>query len=348
MLFAIGTKVKFLHTDDEGEVRSLLDGGMVNVYLPQYDMEIPAHQDDLMRAEEFMRHPVKAKVVEGKKPVEAPVPPPLAVESQYTVLRSQGIQLAFDAVETKQEVTEKYNLYLLNDTRYDLVFELRLLLNNRSPKVWSEKLKATSYLPLGEFLYDDLNESPSFELNCQWLTTEGLSPSIHKSLKIKPKSFFGNLRTAPFLNKVVHWYRLLEKTELDKKPESAEDLETYTKRNARPVAKQTNSHLRSYHVPDTHELAAFNPELDLHIEKLTDTWRKLTSGDIVKIQLSHFEAFISKASRLGVERVFIIHGVGEGKLKDAIATSLMQNPYISTFKNEFHPRYGWGATEVIF
>jgi hypothetical protein len=349
MLFAIGTKVKFLHTDDEGEVRSLLEGGMVNVYLPKYDMEIPAHTDDLMRAEERLKHPVKAKVVEGKKAAVEPEAPPVSVESQYTVLRSMGIQLAFDAVETKQEVTEKYQLFLLNDTRYDLVFELRLLLNSRRPQVWNNKLKATSYLPLGEFLYDDLNEAPEFELDCQWLTTEGLSENVYKSLKIKPKTFFNNLRTAPFLNKVVHWYRLIEKPELDKATSNDEDLEAYTKRNAKPVAKQSHKNTQRYfHVPDSQELASFNPEIDLHIEKLTDSWRKLTSGDIIKIQLSHFEAFIAKAIRLGVERVFVIHGVGEGKLKDAIATSLMQNPEINTFKNEFHPRYGWGATEVVF
>ncbi len=348
MLFAIGTKVKFQHTDDEGVVKALLEGGMVSVYLPKYDMEIPTHMDDLFRAEEHLKHPVKAKVVEGKKEVVAPTPPQIPVETQYTILKSLGIQLVFEPVETKQEVPEKYTLYLLNDTRYDVVFELKLFLNSRGPQTWSSQLKSVSYQKLGEFLYDDLNESPEFEVTCNWVTTEGLSPDDFKTLKIKPKTFFGNLRTAPFLNKPVHWYRLFEKPEQQEQP-TGEDLESYTKRNAKPVAKQNTSSLRSYHhVPDSNELAAFNPEIDLHIEKLTDNWRKLTSGDIIKIQLSHFETFIAKAVRLGVERVFVIHGVGEGKLKDAIATRLMQNPEINTFKNEFHHRYGWGATEVIF
>ena len=349
MLFAKGTKVKFRHTDDEGEVRSLLDENMVSVYLPKYDMEIPAHPDDLIRAEEFLKHPVKAKVVEGKKEQQEPTAPPVSVESQYTILKSLGIQLAFEPMDSKQEVPEKYALYLLNDTRYDLVYDLRLLLNSRGPQVWSNSLKAVSYQRLGDFLYDDLNESPEFELKCQWVTTEGLSAPVYKSLKIKPKTFFGNLRTAPFLNKPVHWYRLFERPEqTDEEPSSGEDLSSYTKRNARPTAKPSSSAYRSFHVPDTHELAAFEPEIDLHIEKLTSSWRKLTSGDIIKIQITHFEAFIEKAIRLGVERVFVIHGVGEGKLKDAIATRLMQNPEVNTFKNEYHHRYGWGATEVIF
>lgn len=348
-LFSIGTKVKFLHTDDEGEVRAYLEDGMVSVYLPKYDMEIPSFPDDLMRMEEYLRHPVKAKVVEGKKEVVAPAPPPLNLQSQFTILKSLGIQLAFDAVDNHQEVPEKYKTYLLNDTRYDTVVEMRLMLNSRSPQTWSLALKSASYVFLGEFLYDDLNESPEYEVKLQWVTTEGASTPLHKSLKIKPKTFFGSLRTAPFLNKPVHWYKLFEKPEPTEETSTKdEDLESYTKRNAKPVAK-SNHLTRAYrNVPDTHELAAFNPEVDLHIDKLTDNWRKLSSGDILRVQLHHFDKFLSEAMRLGVERVFVIHGVGEGKLKDAIATRLMQNPDVQTFKNEYHHRYGWGATEVIF
>jgi dsDNA-specific endonuclease/ATPase MutS2 len=49
-----------------------------------------------------------------------------------------------------------------------------------------------------------------------------------------------------------------------------------------------------------------------------------------------------------VDRIFVIHGVGEGKLRDVISTQLMQMTEVKSFKNEFHPRYGFGATEVIF
>lgn len=64
--------------------------------------------------------------------------------------------------------------------------------------------------------------------------------------------------------------------------------------------------------------------------------------------MSHFEAFLSKAVRLGVPSVFIIHGVGKGVLKDAISQRLKQHPNVAEFRNEYHPKYGWGATEVFF
>ncbi len=346
MLFAVGTKVKFLHTGDEGVVESLLDGGMISVYIEKLDMEIPAFPEDLVRAEEFLKHPVKAKIVSGKKEVPAPAPPPISIETQYTILKSVGIQLALDPVQNKEGLTEKYLIYLLNDTNYDVVYSIRLLRKNNRPVSWDGKLKATFFLQLGEMLYDDLNEAPEFEVECTWATTEGNTGKVFKSLKIKPKTFFNSLRTAPFLNKKVHLYRLFEKPETStQKP--GEDLLEYTKRHAKPHWQALES-FKNLNAHDTKELAEFEPEIDLHIEKLTENWRKMGNAEIVRLQLSRFEQYLAKAIHLGVQRVFIIHGVGEGRLRDAIATRLMQNPDVQTFKNEYHHKYGWGATEVVF
>ncbi|MBK8568352.1 MAG: hypothetical protein IPN76_34850 [Saprospiraceae bacterium] len=63
------------------------------------------------------------------------------------------------------EVPEKYGLYL-NDTRYDVVFELKLFPNSQATDL--ERQIAFGQLPAPwEFLYDDLNESPEFETDCQ-------------------------------------------------------------------------------------------------------------------------------------------------------------------------------------
>ncbi|MEZ4955771.1 MAG: hypothetical protein R2825_19580 [Saprospiraceae bacterium] len=91
-----------MHTGDEGIVKARLEKGMVSVYLPAEDMEIPAAEEDLIRAEEVAKNPVKAKVVEGKKEKIAPKPPAIKIETQYAILKSMGIQLAFLAVENNE------------------------------------------------------------------------------------------------------------------------------------------------------------------------------------------------------------------------------------------------------
>jgi len=40
--------------------------------------------------------------------------------------------------------------------------------------------------------------------------------------------------------------------------------------------------------------------------------------------------------------------IGKGRLRNEIASRLVQMPEVKTFKNEYHPNYGFGATEVIF
>jgi len=346
MLFAVGTKVKFLHTGDEGVVTGLLGGDMVNVYIRDSDLEIPAYTGDLVRAEEFMKHPVKAKIVEGKKPQPVPAPPPLTIETQYAILKGYGIQLAFEPVLNVEGLTEKFLIYLINDTLYDLLYSIKFLRNHLRPENWDGRLKSTAYIKLGEMPYDDLNEAPEFEVECSWITTEGNTGPVFKSLKIKPKPFFNSLKTAPFIHKKVHLFRLFEKPEINS-DQSGEDLREYTKRHAKH-SWDAMGDFQNLNLHDTKALAEFEPEIDLHIEKLTEDWRKMGNAEILRLQLSRFEDYLAKAIHLGVPKVFIIHGVGEGRLRDAIATRLIQNPDVLTFKNEYHHKYGWGATEVVF
>ncbi len=344
MLFAIGTKVKFLHTGDEGVVKARLDNGLISIYLPKDDMEIPAAEEDLIRAEVAQQNPVKAKVLQGKKEKKILKPPPVKIETQYSILKSFGIQLAFLPVENKEGLTEKFLLYLLNDTKSDVIFDIKLLLNYRTES-WSDKLPATSMIEFGDLQYDDLNEAPEFEIQIKWITTEGVGQPYFKTLKIKAKSFFRTLKTAPLLNQPTHLYKLFEKPSGEKTTE-AEGLESYTKRHAKPTWYKGDDY-RSVSAVDASGLANFTGEIDLHIETLMDDSAKLSNAEILAIQLNAFEVYLSHALRLGAPSIFVIHGVGKGKLRNEIATRLFKNPDVMTFKNEFHPKYGWGATEVI-
>ena len=347
MLFAVGTRVRFLHSRDEGVVTALLDNGMVNVLLDDNDFEIPAFIDDLMRAEDFQdaNPSVKARIVPGKQNNNAEQPPPISIETQYSILKSFGIQLAFDPVLNAQGHAEKYRIILINDTQHDTLIGLELYLNGRLSIRYNGKLARVSTFLAGELLFDQLNDGPVFEIDCWRITTQGTGSTMHKTLRLKPKQFFSKVKTAPLLNKKVHLFRLFETLKGLTEPKE-EGLDSYTRRNVRPVAHWTDIRERMPH--EVLELAEFIPELDLHIQNLTANHQKLSKAEILRLQLSHFESYIEKAVRLGVERVFIIHGVGKGRLRDAIASRLLQMPEVSTFRNEYHPRYGYGATEVVF
>lgn len=346
MLFSVGTRVKFLHTKDEGVVTALLDNDMVSVLLDEDDIEIPAFVDDLIRYEDFIdQHPsVKAKIVPGKKDKEVKPPERPPIETQYNILKSVGIQLAFDPVMNKEGNAEKYEIYLINDTKGDTLFKLTLTLKGRIILNKNGKLGRISVFYLGDLLFDQLNDSPVFDVECWRIKTDGTGPRLHKTLKIKPKQFFKRVKTAPLLNKKVHLFKVFDQL----KPTSekkGEDLRAYTQKNTAPARLWQNLHERMPH--EVMDYASFVPEIDLHIEKLVENHQKMDASQILHIQLQHFERFIDKAIHLGAKRVFIIHGLGKGRLRDAIATQLIRMEAVKSFKNEFHHRYGFGATEVI-
>lgn len=350
VLFAIGTKVKLIRTNDTGVVTALLEQGMLQVSLDGGDMEIPVFEEDIVHYSDPLRDQVfaKAKVVPAPKKYQAEPPPPRTVsENQYAILRSSGVQLAFDPVFRSDASIEKYFIFLINDTRYEVVYDIALSFNSRRTRQQDGKLEAVSALQVGEMTFDQLNESPEIELSCWRVTTEGPGAQLNKVLKIKAKQFFSKVLTAPLLNRPVHLFRIFENIKdepADKK--EGEDLLAYTKRQATP-AKFLPTH--PSHMPhEVREKAEFSPEIDLHIEQLAENWAKLSNAEILQIQLRHFDAFMEKSIRIGVERVFVIHGLGTGRLRDTIATRLLRIPEVKTFKNEYHPRYGHGATEVIF
>ncbi|NUO01089.1 MAG: Smr/MutS family protein [Saprospiraceae bacterium] len=341
-----------IRTNDTGVVTALLEHGMLQVSLDGSDMEIPVFEEDIVHYTDPLRDQIfaKAKVVPAPKKYQAEPPPPRTVsENQYAILRSSGVQIAFDPAFRSDASIEKYLIFLINDTRYEVVYNFVLSFNGRVAKQQDGKLEAVTALQVGELTFDQLNESPEVELSCWRVTTEGPGAELKKVLKIKPQQFFKKVLTAPLLNRPVHLFRIFEniKDEPSGK-QDGEDLLTYTKRQATP-AKFLSSQYHSGHVPhEVREKAEFSPEIDLHIEQLAENWAKLSNAEILQIQLRHFDAFIEKSIRLGVERVFIIHGLGTGRLRDTIATRLLRIPEVKTFKNEYHPRYGHGATEVIF
>jgi hypothetical protein len=347
MLFSIGTRVKFINTSDTGIVTELLDNGMVNVLLDKEDMEIPAFLDDLVRAEDQVDDfsSIKAKIVPGKKAKRMDAPDLPKPDIQYAILKSKGIQLAFDPILKKDANAERYKIFLINDTKDQALFTLTLKLKKQVDQRFNGKIAAMSVYEVGELLFDQLNDSPIFEVECWRVTTAGTEARLHKSLKIKPKQFFKKMTMAPLLNKQVHLFSVFNRLSgLGKK--ANEDLQTYTKRKARPSAQWNN--IQERFSIDVMEFAEFDPELDLHIEKLVSDHQKLSNREILSIQLFHFEQYVSKAIRIGVDRVFVIHGLGKGKLRNEIATRLLQMDHIKTFKNEYHPRYGYGATEIVF
>ncbi len=353
MIFTIGTKVTFRNTGDEGIIVKVLDNGMLSVYIEDENMAIPVSIEDIYRSEDdaVNRNDLRGKLIttkEEKKPKPRKIEPE---EQQYTILKSNGIQLGFDPILRGDATASEFEVFLLNDTKSKILYAIDLSLKGRKVDHYNGQLKGMAYVSLGYLPYDELNDNPAWTIDCWRVTTEGSGSKLSKTLKIKPKQFFTKIKTAPLLNRQMHLYVVFEDVKASKtlsQSPTTNSLKEYTKRNVRlNTKKQEEQKFKEVSI-DLEEVIHFPNEIDLHIEELVTNYRKLTNLEKLKIQLQALDEYIEQALRVGVDRVFVIHGVGAGKLKLFVAERLVKTKGVVTFRNEYHPNYGWGATEVIF
>jgi len=88
-------------------------------------------------------------------------------------------------------------------------------------------------------------------------------------------------------------------------------------------------------------------EIDLHFNKLVEFPKNFTNHQMLEIQLREARNFLDKAKKGGNKRVVLIHGVGEGRLKEEIHTMLERMDNLR-FYDANYAEYGRGATEVEF
>ncbi|MCC6461488.1 MAG: Smr/MutS family protein [Saprospiraceae bacterium] len=350
MLFAIGTRVRFRYTGESGVITARLEDGMLQVRLNNDpDLEIPAFEEDLIRDSDAEPVLPGAKFVQGKKTLPPPPPPKREIKGQYIILKSKGVQIAFEPMPGRDGNVSRYKAWLVNDTDHEFLFDAELTTSTKRVFLVEGKLGATTALELGDVLYDDLSDALELDIVIRRITTEGPEAPLERLLKVRPKTFFNSFQTVPILNVLSYQFLLFDTFQAPPaQGNNKEDLRDYTKQMVRERRSFSEPDAVPYKAFDVNEFAHFEPEIDLHIEHLNPGYARLDRGEIVRIQLQHFHRFMEKAIRLGVPRVFIIHGVGEGKLRDAISDYLRHERAVVKFKNEFHAKYGYGATEVIF
>jgi Smr domain len=347
MLLGIGTRVKFLSTPDSGVIVDKLGDGMVMVQLDGINMEIPAFEEDLIREEDWSESNFRQAVPQHKKGVVAP---PVEEEIIHATYTNKGISIALLPFKKVNDEINRFDILLINDTLRDILFECDFVVFNDIEWSKNGKMDVVSFEKIGEMFFDDINDAPEFDITISPVYTEGVGEKISKTLKIKAKQFIKSYHFSKFLDRDVYEFSVLEKFDTDEKTQNS-DLQKYTESLVKDLKKKTEELERKNKIVNTtvniNEYASFVPEIDLHIELLYDNPKNLTNEEIVMVQLRAFEHFLAKAIRLNVKRTFVIHGVGKGKLRDMIHARLRRHSDVKFFKNEYHERYGWGATEIL-
>jgi hypothetical protein len=87
-------------------------------------------------------------------------------------------------------------------------------------------------------------------------------------------------------------------------------------------------------------------EVDLHLHEIVDDEASLQPEERLSYQLAYFERSLEAAIRDGKRKLIVIHGVGEGVLREEVRRILQYYDGVQ-FHDADMRRYGTGATEVL-
>ena len=87
-------------------------------------------------------------------------------------------------------------------------------------------------------------------------------------------------------------------------------------------------------------------EIDVHIENLVEDFYHLSNYEIISLQLDICEEIIMKAQKMKVRKLVIIHGKGQGVLRNEIHQMLYS--FNLDFKDSDYLKYSGGATDIFF
>ncbi|CAN5793373.1 hypothetical protein BH11BAC3_BH11BAC3_34580 [soil metagenome] len=335
MKYQEGDKILVLLTNEMGKVVEVMNDKMVMIEVK--GVRFPAYMDQIDFP--YFKMFSEKRIVEKKKVFIDNVK---QEKNKVKVKVDNGVFLAFMPIFDKDifddDVVEKLKVYLINQTETEFNFNYKLFFNGEN----NFELKNT-IRPLGDFYlhnvnFEDLSDNPRFDVEFSLaIPDKRKAPYFETSLKIKAKQLFKKIEEIQLKNEPTFSYSLFEDY-----PDKTEDEKV-------DLSSLGNAGFRIYDASKVKEyLPPARTVVDLHIEKLTDSWKHLSNFEILTIQLKEFEKFYDLAVAHRQPELIVIHGVGVGKLRDEIHDILRTKKDVKSFVNQYTAAYGYGATEIYF
>lgn len=345
MKFEIGDEILVIQTSEEGRIVEAISEDMYIVEVRGVKFPIYKDQIDFPYFKRF----TQKKLFPSAKPDKTYIDQvPVEKKTQTNDIKTEdGIWLSFIPKfifdEFGDDLVDYFKIYLVNHTSDGLRFYYRQEANNHVDFELKSEILPHKDVYLHDLDFSKLNESPLFNVEFSLIKPDKKKAEYFETeLKLKPKQVFHKVQSMKEENKPTLSYKLLD---IYPDAEKEEKKET----SSVDLSKLKNAGFKIY---SAHEARSKMPParsvVDLHIEKLTDSWQQLSNLEILSIQLAEFEKWFDLAAHNHLPSFIVIHGVGKGKLKEEIHEILKNKPEVKSFVNQYDARFGYGATEIFF
>lgn len=337
MRYEVGDIVLITHSGEEARVIDIINDKMLMVDVNGVTFPVYADQVEYPYFKRFTEK--KPQLVKKEKKYVDDV----RKEKRTEVNREEdGVWLTFlpvmDFDEFGDVVVEELKLHLVNHTRRVYNFTYKLHFFGKPDFELKNTIQPFEDFYLHDIPFEDLNDNPAFNFEFTLPVPEkGKASHYEAGVKLKPKQLFAKIEELKKKN-LATFSQLLFVNYPDK---LVEDRVEMGKLAAKGFKVYDASKARQH-------LEPARTVVDLHIEKLTDDYRRMSNFDIVSLQLKTFEKYFDLAVAHRQPHLVVVHGVGEGVLRDEIHDILRMKKEVKSFVNQYTPGYGYGATEIYF
>jgi Smr domain len=334
MKYEVGDKIVVNATNEDGKVLEIMSEKMVMIEVR--GVKFPAYTDQI----DFPYF----KMFTEKKPAVKKNIYVDNIKREKTAPKKKigdGVFLNFLPIYDKDifedDVVEKLKIYLINQNEEPYNFNYDLMFGGDSSFTLKNTLEGLSDFYLHDVSFEDMGEGPKFEFEFSLKNENKKKAVAHEVFfKINGKKLFKKIEEIQEKNEASFRHELFTNY-----PEKIDD-------DKLDLSRLGNTGFRLY---DASKIKDYLPPartvVDLHIEKLTNDF-SLSNYEMLLLQLNTFEKYYDLAVAHKQKTLVVIHGIGEGKLREEIHDVLKLKKEVKSFVNQYHELYGYGATEIYF
>jgi hypothetical protein len=327
MKLRIGDKVRFLNEVGEGIITRFKDKETVFVEMND-GFEIPYLSNQLV--------PIHTELIINPE-VEN-------IEMELETILSDSIYFIIEPDHEMPTLVSDYKFYLFNSSSYNVMFTYSVKDDEYFQTLKHGELGAYQKIFLKQVKKNFFKEFVYHKIECVFYKNMHYKSQIPLAeiLYINEKIISQSTLIVHNEFKFPVYAYILKENFLDKEiVEKTITMEDLTRLKA----------IKEFKQPQTKSIAKqrikdLTKEIDLHIDELVDSYSGLTNSEILSIQLERFEKEIQYCLSNGIKKLIVIHGVGNGKLKQEIVLILKTIDDI-TYYDASYKNYGFGATEIL-
>jgi hypothetical protein len=343
MKYQVGDEIIVLHNKEEGRVVEVLNDKMVLIEVR--GVQFPAYTDQIDFP--YFHRFTKNKLVQSKEAAKPKVyiedvKKEKVISKLKQSTKNEGFWLSlipkFVLDDFNDEIVESFKIYLINKNNEGYNFIYKQQFGGATDFELKNDVPAFADFYLHDITFESFNDSPTFAIEFSLAQPDKYKAEYYEaSLKIKAKQLFQQIETMKEKNEPTLTYKLFDEYPFKEiKPEV-------------DLSKLANKGFKIYDAGKAKQhIDPARSVVDLHIEKLANDWKQLSNLEILAIQLKEFEKWYDLAVLNHQPQLIVIHGVGTGKLRDEIHDLLKIKREVSYFINQYHPSFGYGATEIFF